>query len=373
MSEAIRYPAPTTTIEAGPEQLSAAEAWQKVRTAVHNHLANGGPDSLDQPFVPEVPNQISLPVRESAFFQARQPDLPRFANQYIKARQYHQSPEHVMEGYRGILRSEKAEDYAQYPATALLYAHSLIKSLAHEQGTALNADYLSRHPDLHPAINDLVGNAINLIDQRQADGVGLQVNATELTSLTFVVGALPRGTIDQTHTGDILRHNLAQLHEMDSSERLVTAALGRLDLSNHGGSAATLLTLVMRHAYRFKESGDVTTALRALTNLVPEHPANNTAILALAAGINNRHQNPPTGNTGRQIASGLCLLEKRKVATSPEAREAAHKLAQEAIAATRKRLAKEHTTGAHPQTIEDNRQALNQLEGYLRTTQPAPA
>lgn len=346
------------------EHPSPAEAWRAAQAAVLVHLRSGRPD--EELVCPGLTNGRLTPRPRRANDLPTSPaDVRRVNNQIVAAYHNAQDPVAFLRECQALIESSPGR-HTEYPATALKKAIDLIHT---PQATVTQA-YMDAHPGLAEYVNLMVRQTFGAADHRFQLSVGRptqrDLNIIELTNLNSAISRLPRGVIDPAHTSDILRHNLAHLTEMSQpAEQAMVAAIGRLDLSQHGASAASILTLSMRHAYTFGRSHDLLVMVRTLTRLPPFRAASNDAFMTLAGRSNQLHVKPPDSATGCQVATGLCLLDRRGIITAPDARQTAQVMARDAIAATRQLIKKHLARGGDRRVVAQDQDTLGKLDDYL--------
>jgi hypothetical protein len=111
-------------------------------------------------------------------------------------------------------------------------------------------------------------------------------NFIEMTNLYAAIRVLPGGSVDKQYSKAIIAHSLEQLptYHTDVLSLLVTA-IGKLDLTECGDSAATLIDLALRKKVALEKTANMTQTVRAIANL----PASAAAERAFATFLEVRN------------------------------------------------------------------------------------
>jgi len=158
-------------------------------------------------------------------------------------------------------------------------------------------------------------------------------NFVEMTNMYYAMRTLPRGSFDKKFTADILTHSLEQLPTYNSRTlAILLAAVAKLDVSEMGETAATLVDLTMRKGKKFETTSDMRQALRAISNL-PQTAAANRTFATFLEVRNNLEE--PLDMDGIMETNERLLYIVSNVIDDPDltlqAKEVAHTSAKRAI------------------------------------------
>lgn len=156
---------------------------------------------------------------------------------------------------------------------------------------------------------------------------GERPNFIEMTNVYFAIRALPKGTFDKKYTEDLIGHSLEQMPNYHAqSLALMISSMSRLDLSESGESAATLIDLALRKSTTMERTTDMIHAIRTIANLPPSSAAERTFDTFLELR-NNLEQ--PQDLQGLDIINFALLHIVKNVIQDPELSAKAKSLAEQ--------------------------------------------
>ena len=113
----------------------------------------------------------------------------------------------------------------------------------------------------HKLVTNAVGNFLRVSERDEP-------NVVELMNVLVSVRNLPNGLVEKRFSAGILRHVLEGIDDFgDNGANIILGAMAKLDLGDCPEAAAMTADLVLRKGMQMHRSGDMLTALRAVSRL----------------------------------------------------------------------------------------------------------